>query len=84
MKLSVVIPALNEEATIAEVINNIPRQIKGITKIIAIVVNDGSKDRTAAISRGNGAIVVSHSKNIGVGGAFQSGISRAFRYVPRL
>ena len=47
MKLVVIMPALNEEATIAEVIDGIPREISDVDAVQVIVVNDGSTDGTA-------------------------------------
>lgn len=46
MKLVVMIPAYNEEETIASVIKEIPREILGISIIEVLVINDGSTDRT--------------------------------------
>ena len=79
MKLAVVVPALNEEATIAAVLDNIPAKIEGIDEIEKIVVDDGSTDRTAEIAAGHGACVVRHAINRGVGVAFSSGIHAALQ-----
>lgn len=77
MKLVVQMPALNEEATIGQVLRDIPAHIPGITEIVKLVVNDGSTDRTAEIARAEGAIVVSHERPRGVGAAFKSGIMKS-------
>lgn len=77
MKLCIVMPALNEEATIADVIAQAPRTIEGIDEIQVIVVDDGSTDRTRELSLESGAVVVSHPQNWGVGAAFQSGVEKA-------
>ena len=77
MKLVVIIPAYNEENTIADVIDQIPRKIQGINKVEVLVVNDGSKDKTPEIAKKKNAIVVSHQYNKGVGAAFQTGIDKA-------
>ncbi|MBL7785200.1 MAG: glycosyltransferase family 2 protein [Chitinophagales bacterium] len=69
--ICVVIPALNEEASIGKVIDAIPAFVDHI-----IVVNDGSSDRTEAIARSKGAIVVTHAVNKGLGIAFKSGVQR--------
>jgi len=74
------IPAYNEEATIGEVIKNIPREIEGISKVEVLVVNDGSTDKTVEVSMKAGADkVVSHSINKGVGAAFSTGIDNALK-----
>jgi len=78
MKLLVYIPALNEEKNIARVIKQIPAAIDHIEAIECLVVDDGSTDRTAAVSLQNGARVVSHGHNQGVGMAFQSAVQYAW------
>ncbi len=77
MRLFVVIPALNEEHTIADVIRAVPRDIPGITFVDVCVVNDGSTDRTVEQAREAGAQVVHHGTPRGVGAAFQTGLARA-------
>jgi glycosyltransferase involved in cell wall biosynthesis len=77
MKLIIYLPTLNEEENIQQVLCGLPRQINGIDCIQYLVVDDGSTDRTAALARLNGALVVSHSRNQGVGAAFQSAVQFA-------
>lgn len=77
LKLVVQIPALNEEATIADVIRRIPRDIPGVTSTEVVVVDDGSTDRTGELARAAGAHVVRHEKPRGVGAAFKSGIEKS-------
>jgi len=77
MKLVVIIPAYNEEKTIADVINQIPYNMEHIDEAEVLVIDDGSVDNTVHISRDAGAKVVSHNKNMGVGVAFSTGIQRA-------
>ena len=51
MKLSILMPAYNEEATIAEIVDKIDKvNLKklGVTKEL-IIVDDGSKDNTVTI-----------------------------------
>ena len=79
MKLVVIMPALNEEATIASVIERIPRSIDGVDQVEVVVVDDGSTDKTVELSRQAGAHVVSHSENMGVGKAFATGIDAALK-----
>jgi glycosyltransferase involved in cell wall biosynthesis len=76
-KILVVLPALNEERTIGEVLDRISQlEIKNYS-ISALVVNDGSNDSTKAIAVDKGVQVVTHGQNRGVGAAFQSGVKEA-------
>jgi glycosyltransferase involved in cell wall biosynthesis len=79
MKLVVTIPALNEAATIARVVNGVPRKIRGFTDIEVIVLNDGSTDQTAAEATKAGALVVNMHNRRGLGKVFQTGLERAMR-----
>lgn len=74
MKLSVIIPAYNEERTIAEIIRRVKTApISGVEKEI-IVVDDGSTDKTREIVKDTpGIAVVFHKKNLGKGGAVKTG-----------
>ncbi len=67
--VSVVIPALNEEEPIGDVVRAIPREIAGEV----IVVDNGSDDRTAEVAREAGARVVSEPKR-GYGRACRAGV----------
>jgi len=71
----VVIPAFNEEATVAQVISGV--QAEGFA---VIVVDDGSTDATAVLSRGAGADVLSLPLNAGVGGALHTGFRFAVEH----
>ena len=68
-RVSVVIPALNEEATIADVVRAVPRQIASDV----IVVDNGSDDRTVERAREAGARVVRESRR-GYGSACYAGV----------
>ena len=71
LRIALVIPALNEAATIAEV-------VKGALRYgTCVVVDDGSGDSTADIARQAGAIVVSHQINQGYDAALNSGCKAA-------
>lgn len=78
--LSVVIPAYNEERFIGTLLGQIASvdlSRLGLTKEI-IVVDDGSRDRTAEIAAGvHGVIVVRQPRNAGKGAAVRAGIARA-------
>jgi glycosyltransferase involved in cell wall biosynthesis len=75
MKLVILLPALNEELTIGAVVKSIPRQFDGISEVVVLVINDGSKDKTAELAKNAGAVVVSHKNNRGVGSAFRTGLN---------
>ena len=79
MKLVVTIPALNEEKTIYSVVSGVPRNIRGITEVEVIVMNDGSTDNTEAEAKRAGAIVVNLPGKQGLGHVFRTGMERAMR-----
>lgn len=70
MKVSVIIPVLNEEGAIANVINDIPKTL--VQEII--VVDNGCTDRTAEIAHQHGARVVTEPQR-GYGSACLEGIA---------
>lgn len=70
-QVAAVIPALNEESSIGSVVEQIGE------RALAIVVDDGSTDRTAARARAAGAHVVSHERNRGYDGALETGLRTA-------
>ena len=67
MKITIGIPAYNEEKNIASIIT----KLKKITDSM-IVCDDGSSDMTSEISKNLGAVVISHKKNMGYGVAINS------------
>jgi glycosyltransferase involved in cell wall biosynthesis len=73
-KISIIIPAYNEEKSIADIISRI-HDLHPSAEII--VINDGSTDNTAAVALEGGAKVYSHPYNIGNGAAVKSGIRAA-------
>ncbi len=72
MKIVAVIPAYKEETTIADVLTRTRSFVDEM-----IVVNDGSPDATAEVASKNGAIVVSHVINRGLGAAIGTGFLTA-------
>lgn len=78
MKLIVQIPALNEEATIAETIQAIPRDIPGVQSVEVLVIDDGSSDATVDVAWKAGAdYVLRMSSHVGLARAFSAGIEEA-------
>lgn len=78
MKVSIVIPAYNEEQGVGHVVSEL-REVLGPRGIEAeiIVVDDGSTDKTAAMASAAGARVFRHRSNRGYGRALKSGIAGA-------
>src|SRR5690554_4849137 len=72
MSVVAVIPALNEEKTIGEIVQ-VVKSVPIINQVI--VVSDGSDDNTARIARKNGAKVISLKENVGKGGAMSAGVN---------
>ncbi|MBI4435261.1 glycosyltransferase family 2 protein [Candidatus Uhrbacteria bacterium] len=72
MNVLAIIPAYNEATTIADVLAHVRPFVDGM-----IVVDDGSDDRTGQIARAQGAIVVRHVINRGLGAAIGTGFATA-------
>jgi glycosyltransferase involved in cell wall biosynthesis len=70
-RVAVIIPALNEAATIGDVV------VAASAVGHPIVVDDGSSDFTADVAKGAGATVVRHAVNTGYDGALNSGFAKA-------
>jgi len=81
--LSIVIPAYNEEKGIAEIaarVLSIEPALKkvGVEQLELLVVDDGSKDRTAEVAAGiQGVSLIRHPQNKGYGAALKTGFSKA-------
>jgi len=81
--LSVIIPAYNEErgiAAIAERVLRVERPLAeaGVDHLEVVVVDDGSKDRTAeAAAAVPGVRLIRHPRNRGYGAALKTGFSQA-------
>ena len=69
-KVSVIIPAYNEEETVAKVIG-VVKEVSFVDEII--VVNDGSTDNTESEALNAGAVVINHAVNKGKGEALYTG-----------
>jgi glycosyltransferase involved in cell wall biosynthesis len=78
MKLVVMIPCLNEEATLPLVLDTIPRSIPGIDIIDILVIDDGSTDRTVEVAKKHGVkLFLRHTRNQGLSRSFRHGLIRA-------
>jgi len=80
MKVIVAIPAFNEEKSIKEVISRVTKVMDaGRYNYQVLVVDDGSKDKTAEIAKKAGAVVYSHPKNYGLAETFRTEIEKALQ-----
>ena len=80
MKLVIQVPCLNEEATLPQVLAELPRELDGFDDVEWLVVDDGSTDRTVAVARAHGVDhVVRLTNNKGLAAAFQAGIDAALK-----
>ena len=76
MRCLVIIPAYNEEENIVRVIENLKERYGGYDYVI---INDGSSDNTAGLCRKQGYELVDLPVNLGLAGAFQTGLKYAYR-----
>lgn len=74
--VTVIIPAYNEAARIAGVLDELRHECGGFVTTI-IVVDDGSTDGTANVAREHGADVIQHPANLGYGASLKSGLRQA-------
>jgi len=80
MRLLVVIPAFNEEKSLPALLSELaalpPRES---LEVAVAVVDDASRDRTAKVARDAGVRVLRLCRNLGIGGAVQTGLKLAQR-----
>lgn len=69
-RLLIIIPAFNEEASLAQVIASVRA---AVPQADIVVINDGSRDDTARVGEIAGAHVVTLPYNLGIGAAMQTG-----------
>ena len=80
MKIVVTIPAYNEEKTIGSLINKINEVMSsGKYEYKVMVVDDGSKDKTAEVAKLANAVVYSHPKNYGLADTFRTETEKALK-----
>lgn len=75
MKKLIIIPAYNEEKNIVRVVEEIKEKY---SQYDYVVVNDGSKDRTAQVCLEHGFEIIDLPVNLGLAGAFQTGLKYAY------
>ncbi len=77
-KVFIVIPAYNEEKTLAKVILELKQE--GFDNIV--IVDDGSSDNTYSLALQNNVFVLKHLVNLGQGAALRTGIAFALTQDP--
>ena len=75
MKILVIIPAYNEEGNIERVVNDLSINYP---QYDYVVINDGSTDNTACICKKNKFNLIDLPINLGLAGAFQTGVKFGF------
>ena len=76
--LTIIIPAYNEERGIRPVVEQVRDAMESFSyEFEIVIVDDGSKDRTAEEARATGARVIQHRQNRGYGEALKTGIRHA-------
>ena len=81
MKLIIQIPCLNEEATLASVLESIPTHIDGIDEIEILVIDDGSTDKTVDVAVAHGVHhIISHTGRMGLARSFRDGVDYALSH----
>ena len=84
-RLLVIVPAYNEEASIAHVVQGVltthaDNRARRLPAASVLVIDDGSSDRTADVAQAAGAMVLRLPYNLGIGGAVQAGFKFAALY----
>lgn len=75
-KLLIIIPAYNEEESIAKVVTNL---MENYPFYDYIVINDGSNDKTSEICHERGFNIIDLPENLGLTGAVQTGFKYAMK-----
>ena len=76
MSVLVIITAYNEQESIEKVVDNLK---KNYPQYDYIIINDGSKDKTSAICHERGYEIIDLPVNLGLTGAFQTGLKYAYK-----
>ncbi|MEO8069767.1 MAG: glycosyltransferase family 2 protein [Acidobacteriota bacterium] len=80
MKLIIQIPCLNEAETLPTTLADLPTSVPGIDVIEILVIDDGSRDDTAAVARAHGVHhVIRFRRRKGLAAAFTAGIDASLK-----
>ncbi|WP_202406354.1 glycosyltransferase family 2 protein [Pontibacillus yanchengensis] len=79
-KVIVFLPAHNEEESIEEVINKVPRTFHPQIRVEILVIDDGSSDKTVEVAKRAGAdYIYSHTTNKGLGASVREGLNQSYK-----
>jgi glycosyltransferase involved in cell wall biosynthesis len=80
MKLVIQIPCYNEEETLPQTLQDLPRQLPGLDRVEWLVIDDGSTDRTSDVAESLGVDhVIRLPCNQGLAAAFSAGLENALQ-----
>ncbi|MBT2216057.1 glycosyltransferase family 2 protein [Virgibacillus dakarensis] len=79
-KTIIIVPAYNEEASIAATLTSLMELKNQINTLEICVVNDGSTDRTKDIIGAFNIVQLDLPQNLGIGGAMQTGYKYAYNH----
>jgi glycosyltransferase involved in cell wall biosynthesis len=80
VKLIVQIPCYNEEHTLPETFNDIPREIEGVDTVEIMIIDDGSTDRTVEVAKALGVDhIIRNKNNRGLARTFRKGIDECLK-----
>jgi len=78
VKVIIAIPCFNEAETLPAAFADLPRTLPGVDVVETLVVDDGSRDGTAAVARELGVThLVRHKRNLGLAAAFRTAVDAA-------
>ena len=77
MKTLIIIPAYNEEGNIVRVVQNL---VDNYPQYDYVVINDGSRDRTAELCCEHDFHLINQPINLGLAGTFQTGMKYAYEH----
>jgi glycosyltransferase involved in cell wall biosynthesis len=75
VKLIIQVPCYNEERGLPITLAALPREVQGFDEVEWLIIDDGSRDRTAAVAREHGVDhIVRFTRNQGLAVAFMAGL----------
>ena len=80
VKLIIQIPCYNEENTLAITLAELPRDLPGVAQVEWLIVDDGSRDRTAAVAQEWGVDhIIRFEQNRGLAKGFMAGLEASLK-----